>query len=76
MGMGVICNMQGWCCRGHKKSQEQKLKERYKSNFQTRNEIKSCDSKKKHKNYKQEHEMCKRNVKMDIYYANMNMKIT
>ncbi len=27
--------------------------------------------KQKHKNYKQEHEMCKTNVKMDIYYVNI-----
>jgi hypothetical protein len=27
--------------------------------------------KQKHKNYKQEHEMCKTNVKMNIYYANI-----
>jgi hypothetical protein len=27
--------------------------------------------KQKHKNYKQEHKMCKTNVKMDIYYVNI-----
>ncbi len=26
--------------------------------------------KQKHKNYKQEHKMCKTNVKMDLYYVN------
>jgi hypothetical protein len=34
-------------CQGHKKPQEQRLKERSKSNFQTRNKTRLCDSKKK-----------------------------
>jgi hypothetical protein len=32
-------------CQGHKKPQEQRLKERFKSNFQIRNKIRLCDSK-------------------------------
>jgi hypothetical protein len=32
-------------CQGHEKPQEQRLKERSKSNFQIRNNIKLCDSK-------------------------------
>jgi len=31
-------------CQGHKNSQGQKLKEKSKSNFQTRNKIKLCNS--------------------------------
>jgi hypothetical protein len=49
----------------HKKPWEQGLKERFKSNF-SKQEIQQ--------NYviqKQEHEMCKTNMKMDIYYANI-----
>jgi len=30
-------------CQRHKNSQEQKLKERFKSNFQTRNKTRLCD---------------------------------
>ncbi len=32
-------------CQGHRDSQEEKLKERSKSNFQTRKKTKLCDSK-------------------------------
>jgi hypothetical protein len=34
-------------CQGHEKPQEQRLKERLKSNFQTRNKTRLCDSKTK-----------------------------
>jgi hypothetical protein len=41
------CRFDGVCSnyQRHKKSQEQRLKERFKSNFQTRNKLKLCDSK-------------------------------
>ncbi len=32
-------------CQGHKEPQEQRLKRKFKSNFQTRNKTKLCDSK-------------------------------
>jgi hypothetical protein len=32
-------------CQGHEKPQEQRFKERSKSNFQIRNKIRLCDSK-------------------------------
>jgi hypothetical protein len=32
-------------CQGHEEPQEQRLKERSNSNFQTRNKTKLCDSK-------------------------------
>jgi hypothetical protein len=62
-------------CQKHKGSQEQKLKERFKSNFQIRNKTRLYDSKIR----TQEHEMCKTTMKMNFYYAtyvNMNMKQT
>jgi hypothetical protein len=34
-----------WLCQGHKEQQEQKLKERSKFNFQTKNKTRLCDSK-------------------------------
>jgi len=43
------CRPDGICSnyQGHEKTQEQRLKERLKSNFQTRNKIRLCDSKTK-----------------------------
>jgi len=34
-----------WLCQGHEKRQEQRLKERSKFNFQTKNNTRLCDSK-------------------------------
>jgi len=47
-----------------KKTQKQRLKERFKFNFQARNKTKLHDSKTKH-------EMCKTNMKTYFYYANI-----
>jgi len=49
----------------HKESQEERLKERSKSNFQTRNKTKLCDLKTKTQN------ICKINVKTDVYFVNI-----
>jgi hypothetical protein len=56
---------------GHEYPQGQRLKERFKSNFKINNKTKLCGSKKEHKNEEQEHEMCKINMKMNIYCANI-----
>jgi len=61
-----MCNYQG-----HEDPQEQRLKEKSKSNFQTRNKTRLCNSKITTQNEKQEHEMCKINVKTNLYYANI-----
>jgi hypothetical protein len=69
MGMGGDMWYVGLVLSRIQKTTRVKVKGRSKSNFQTRNEIRSCDLKIEKKNYEQQHEMCKRNVKMDIYYA-------
>jgi hypothetical protein len=51
----------------HEDPQEQRLKERSKSNFQTKNKTRLCDSKIR----TQEHEICKTNVKTYFYYVNI-----
>jgi hypothetical protein len=43
-------------CQKHEKPQVQKLKERSKSNFQTRNKITLCDSKIRTQNVQDKHE--------------------
>ncbi len=68
-------------CQGHEEPQEQRLKERSKSYFQTRNKIKLHDSKTKTQELKtkEENEVCKINVKkifIVLTYANMNIKRT
>ncbi len=42
----IIKNVCACWCQRHKDSQEQRLKERSKLNFQTRNKIRLCDSNK------------------------------
>ncbi len=54
-------------CQGYEEPQEQRLKKRSKSYFQTRNKIELHDSKIR----TQEHEVCKINVKVNIYCANI-----
>jgi hypothetical protein len=52
-------------CQRHEKPREQRLKERFKSSFSKQGIKQDYVIK------KQEHEMCKTNVKMDIYDANI-----
>jgi hypothetical protein len=63
----------------HEKTQEQRLKERSKFNFQTKNKTKLCDSNKNTK-IKNQNIICAGQMWKWIFimltYANMNMKIT
>jgi hypothetical protein len=43
----------------------------FKSNFQIRNKTRLCYSKQKQNSYTQEHEMCKTNMKMNLYCVNI-----
>ncbi len=67
-------------CQGHKKPQEQRLKEKSKSNFQTRNKTRLCDSKTKNTWTKNKNIWCAKQTWKQIFimltYANMNMKKT
>jgi hypothetical protein len=56
---------------GHKKSQEQRLKGRFKFNFQTRNKTRLCDLKIKPQELRTRTQYVQKNVKMDLYYANI-----
>ncbi len=67
-------NFQCVGCQGHKKPQEQKLKERSKSNFQIRNKTRLCDSKTKTQELKTR--TCEMQNKNENKYVNMNMKKT
>ncbi len=56
----------------NKESQEERLKERSKSNFQTRNKTKLCDSKTKTQEHKiRTQNICKINVKTYVYFVNI-----
>jgi hypothetical protein len=69
-----------WYCQGHKNAQEQRLKERFKSNFQTRNKTKLCDSKLRNTRIKNKNMKCARPTWKQVFimltYANMNIKRT
>jgi hypothetical protein len=47
------------------------LKKSFKFNFQTRNKTRFVIQKQKHYNCEQKNEMCKINVKTNIYYVNI-----
>jgi hypothetical protein len=68
-----ICTLSWWVrCQGHKDSQEQRLKEGFKSNFQTKNETKLFDSKIRTQNVQDQHE---KQIFIMLTYANMNMNM-
>ncbi len=68
-----------YSCQRHEKTQEQRLKERSKFNFQIKNKKKLCDSNKNIKT-KNQNMICARQMWKQIFimltYANMNMTIT
>jgi hypothetical protein len=66
-------------CQGQEEPQEQKLKERFKFNFQTRNKTRLCDSKTKTQKLRtriQDMQHKCENGYLLLTYANMNMKRT
>jgi CYTH domain-containing protein len=58
-------------CHGHKKPQEQKLKERSKSYFQIRNKIRLRDSKTRTHKLRIRTQDVQNNMKIKFYYANI-----
>ncbi len=58
-------------CQGHEEPREQRLKERFKSNFQTRNKTKLHDSKIITYKLKTITQDVQDNMKMDFYCANI-----
>ncbi len=54
-------------CQGHEDPQEQRLKKGLNLTFKQRIRQDYVIQKQKHKNYKQEHDMCKTNVKIYFY---------
>jgi hypothetical protein len=54
-----------------RKTTRTKVFKKSKSNFQIKNEAKLCDSKARTQKLKQGHEMCKTNVKTNLYFANI-----
>jgi hypothetical protein len=56
-----------WLCQGHEERQEQGLKKWFKFNFKQK-------TRQDYVIQKQKHKMCKINVKINLYYANMNMR--
>jgi hypothetical protein len=74
-----ICTLSWWVrCQGHEDSQKQRLKERFKFNFQTRNKKKLCDAKIRTQEFriKTQDVQDQRGKHFFIIftYANMNMK--
>jgi len=65
-------------CQGHEDSQEQRLKERSKSNFQTRNKTRLCDLKIRNTRKHNKNTKCAKPTWKWIFimwtYINMNMK--
>jgi hypothetical protein len=58
--------------QGHEESKEQRLKERYKSNFQIRNKTRLRDSKTRTQEHKTKtQDACEINMKTNMYFANI-----
>jgi hypothetical protein len=58
-------------CQGHKKPREQRLKERSKFNFQTRNKTRLCDSKTKTQELWKKTQDVQNKLETNLYYANI-----
>jgi len=70
------CGSLSFICQGHGKPQEQRLKERFKFNFQTMNKTRLCDSKTKTQELRtitQNMQHKRENGYLLLTYANMNM---
>jgi hypothetical protein len=57
--------------QGHEKSQKQRLKERFKSNFQKMNKTKLCDLKIKTQELRTKTRNVQNDVKTNFYYVNL-----